>query len=74
MTSFNRKLKRKQGNAFRKAFKKTMKDFKRMVKCSKCSRQPSEGEKIDNWRMEKSEDSISLTCLECYEQEENQDV
>ena len=66
MTSFTRKIKRKQDLAFTKIFKKSMKKFKEMVKCSRCARTPLEGEKIDNWHIDKNTENIDLICEECY--------
>ena len=72
--SFARKLKRKQMNharkAFMKEFKRTMKKFKKLVRCSSCDREPHTGENIDQWRIDKESENIDLTCPECFEEEQ----
>ena len=74
MGSLKRKIKRKQSNTYMKAFKKTMKEFKNMVKCSSCDRPPSVEEKIDKWQINKKADRISLTCVDCLEYESDANV
>ena len=70
MTSFARKLKRKQltvaRKQFMKDFKKSMKKFKRQVVCSICQRPPISGENIDDWHIEKRSNNIDLVCTSCY--------
>jgi hypothetical protein len=66
MTSFSRKFKRKQQAGFMKQFKKTMKNFKKMVKCAKCDHRPQPGENIDDWHIDKNSEDIDLICTECY--------
>jgi formate-dependent nitrite reductase cytochrome c552 subunit len=70
--SFARKLRRKQQQKFFKDFKKSMKKFKRQVSCSKCGYVPVEGEKIDDWHIDKYSESIDLICTSCYNQEEKE--
>jgi len=76
MASFSRKLKRKnlvlQRKAFMKDFKRSMANFKKQVKCSQCGRYPNEGENIDEWRINKSSESIDLTCTDCYNKNESE--
>ena len=76
MTSLTRKIKRRQFLAarkkFMKDFKKSMSSFKKQVVCSKCGRAPREGEKIDEWHIDKYSNNIDLVCTECYN-EENSD-
>ena len=70
MTSFARKLKRKQFVAARKQFvkqyKQSMKHFKKQVKCTTCGRPPHEGESIDNWHIDQESNNIDLICADCY--------
>lgn len=70
MASFERKLKRKKlveaRKRFMKDFKTSMAGFKKQVVCSKCGRPPREGEKIDNWHINKYSESIDLICTDCY--------
>ena len=63
---FLRKIRRKQQKQFMKDFKKSMKNFKLQVKCSVCGRHPEEGEKIDDWRIDKDSSGIDLICTNCY--------
>ena len=76
MGSFTRKIKRKQFVAarkkFMKDFKSSMRNFKKQVVCSKCGRGPREGEKIDDWHIDKYSDNIDLICTDCYTVEESQ--
>lgn len=67
---FLRKIRRKQQKQFMKDFKKSMKNFKLQVKCSVCGRHPEEGEKIDNWRIDKDSNGIDLICTNCYSEGE----
>ena len=75
MTSFARKLKRKQSMGFMKEFKKSMRKFKKLVKCSVCHREPVTGENIDGWHINKYSEKIDLVCADCKESEggENED-
>jgi len=65
MTSFGRKVRRKQNKYFMKEFKKSMKKFKEMVKCSSCGKEPKPGENIDDWHINKNSEKIDLMCVEC---------
>ena len=71
-----RKIKRKQflqaRKKFMKDFKESMLKFRKQVKCSKCDYQPQEGEKIDDWHVDKSSESIDLICTKCYDSEVDQ--
>ena len=69
MSNLFRSLKRKKKKEFAKNFKKTMKNFREVVKCKICGRTPNAlaGEKIDDWLMENRNGAISLTCIECKE-------
>lgn len=69
---FLRKIRRKQQKQFMKDFKKSMKKFKLQVKCSVCGRRPEEGEKIDDWRIDKDSNGIDLICTNCYSEGEVQ--
>ncbi len=62
-----RKIKRKQQNAFMKEFKKKMKQFKKLVKCSGCGKVPAQGESIDNWKIKQESENIDLQCIDCYQ-------
>lgn len=77
MTSFARKIKRKQFNSarkqFMKDFKKSMKHFKKQVACSSCGRPPLEGENIDDWHIDKYSSSIDLVCPSCSEEKNEND-
>ncbi len=77
MASFTRKIKRKQFVAarkrFMKDFKSSMRNFKKQVVCSKCDRGPRDGEKIDDWHIDKYSDNIDLICTDCYVPEEEAD-
>jgi hypothetical protein len=70
MGSFSRKVKRKQFVAarkkFMKDFKSSMSSFKKQVACSTCGRDPREGEKIDEWHINKYSEKIDLICTDCY--------
>ena len=72
MSSFARKIKRKQfvtaRKQFMKHFKKSMKHFKTQVVCSVCGRPPHQGENIDNWHIDQESNNINLICTECYGQ------
>ena len=78
MSSFARKLRRKgitsARKQFMKEFKITMRKFKKLVKCSLCGREPVEGEKIDNWRINQESENIDLICPDCYTEEETDEV
>ena len=63
-----RKLQRKKTNAFFKEFKKTMKKFKTMVRCTACDREPNPGENIDSWYINQQSQNINLICPECHTQ------
>jgi len=67
---FARKIRRRQQRKFMKDFKKTMKDFKKQVVCSHCGHAPIEGEKIDDWHIDKDSEGIDLICTDCYIGEE----
>lgn len=71
MSSLLKKIKRKGELRFRKEFKKSMKKFKKMVACTSCGRPPRQGEKIDNWHIDKYSERIDLICPECYKETEN---
>lgn len=78
MTSFKRKIKRKQINSarkqFMKDFKKSMASFKKQVVCATCQRAPYPGENIDQWRINQESNNIDLICPECFpEQVEAED-
>ena len=62
----SRKLKRKQQGIFMKEFKKKMKEFKKIVKCSNCGKAPTENENIDDWKINKSSEDLDLLCLDCF--------
>ena len=68
MTSIQRKFARKKQVAFMKEFKKSMKKFKKMVRCSSCQRHPSPGEKIDNWHIDKYSEHVNLICEDCFKE------
>tara|TARA_B100000700_G_scaffold317974_3_gene410285 strand:+ start:582 stop:821 length:240 start_codon:yes stop_codon:yes gene_type:complete len=72
---FARKLRRRQLVAARKQFfkdfKQKMQEFKMMVACSSCGRQPNEGENIDNWKINQQSENIDLLCLDCFGDEED---
>jgi len=68
VSSFTRKIKRKQDLQFRKEFSKSMKKFKKMVRCTKCLREPRTGEKIDEWHLDRYSEKIDLICVECHEE------
>ena len=74
MGSFARKIKRKQfvqaRKQFMKDFKRSMSKFKKQVACSVCGRAPRDGEKIDNWHVDKYSEKIDLICTECYDESE----
>ena len=76
MGSFSRKLKRKRvvsaKKQFMKEFNKTMKKFKKLVKCSLCQREPREGENIDKWRLNQKSENIDLICPECYSENQGE--
>ena len=78
MASFAKKLKRKQFVAarkkFMKDFKSSMANFKKQVVCSQCGREPRDGEKIDDWHIDKYSDSIDLICTDCYTEEESEET
>jgi len=64
-----RKLERKQMTSFFKQFKKRMKQFKSMVRCTVCERPPAPGENIDSWRIKQQSENIDLVCVDCHESE-----
>ena len=72
MTSFKRKMVRNSKNKFMKKMKSTMKSILSGVHCSVCERPPREGEKIDNWRMLRTENSMILTCPECHQKKQEE--
>lgn len=78
MGSFSRKIKRKQfveaRKQFMKDFKSSMSGFKKQVICTKCGRAPREGEKIDNWHVDKYSEKIDLICTECYTEKESEET
>ena len=78
MGSFTRKVKRKQFVAarkkFMKDFKSSMRNFKKQVVCSACGRAPREGEKIDDWHIDKYSEKIDLICTDCYTGEESEEI
>ena len=61
-----------------KKMKSTMKQFINNIHCKSCGRGPREGEKIDNWRLKRTDSEMLLTCAECYqvqlEWESNEEV
>ena len=73
MTSFARKVKRKQMLLSRKKlmrdFKTSMAKFRRQVVCSKCGRPPEDNENIDNWHIDQESNNIDLICNYCYDEE-----
>ena len=77
MGSFTRKIKRRQFVAarkqFMKDFKKSMSKFKTQVVCAACGRGPREGEKIDDWHIDKYSEKIDLICTDCYTISESED-
>ena len=78
MGSFARKIKRKQfveaRKKFMKDFKSSMSNFKKQVVCSKCARGPRDGEKIDDWHIDKYSEKIDLICTDCYTVEESEET
>ena len=78
MGSFTKRIKRKQFLAarkqFMKDFKSSMRNFKKQVICSSCARAPAEGEKIDDWHIDKYSDNIDLICTDCYTVEESEEI
>tara|TARA_B100000989_G_C19414160_1_gene415697 strand:- start:12 stop:269 length:258 start_codon:yes stop_codon:yes gene_type:complete len=78
MGSFGKKLRRKKFVAarkkFMKDFKSSMSTFKKQVVCSKCARAPREGEKIDDWHIDKYSDNIDLICTDCYTVKESEET
>ena len=78
MGSFARRIKRKQfvtaRKKFMKDFKSSMRNFKKQVVCSKCDRGPREGEKIDDWHIDKYSEKIDLICTDCYIVEESEET
>ena len=78
MGSFTRKIKRRQfvsaRKQFMKDFKSSMRNFKKQVVCSKCARAPREGEKNDDWHIDKYSDNIDLICTDCYTVEESEET
>jgi hypothetical protein len=71
---FARKIKRRQlalqKKMFLKEFKRTMRKFKKLVRCSVCDREPIEGENIDNWHIDKNSENIDLICESCIDSPE----
>ena len=78
MGSFTRKIKRRQfveaRKKFMKDFKTSMSKFKSQVKCSVCGRDPREGEKIDDWHIDKYSDKIDLICTDCYNESVGEEI
>ena len=78
MASFAKKIKRKQFVAarkkFMKDFKSSMSNFKKQVVCSKCGRAPRQGEKIDDWHIDKYSNNVDLICTDCYIVEESEET
>ena len=78
MGGFLRRIKRRQfvtaRKKFMKDFKSSMRNFKKQVICAKCSREPREGEKIDDWHIDKYSDNIDLICTDCYTVEESEEI
>lgn len=66
----NTKIAKKQ---FMKDFKRAMTKFKKQVVCSACTREPVEGENIDDWRINKNSENIDLICTDCYTEIESED-
>lgn len=77
MGSFARKVKRKQflqaRKQFMKDFKSSMSKFKKQVACATCGRPPRQGEKIDEWHVDKYSEKIDLICTECYTGKESEE-
>jgi transcription elongation factor Elf1 len=73
--SLTRRIKRKRKLKFMKNYRRSMKNFRKNVKCSECGVNPPPGEKIDQWTLVKKEEEISLVCVDCkpQEEEENED-
>ena len=69
--SFARKMMRKRKLKFMKDYRKSMKNFRKNVKCSECGTTPPPGEKIDQWTLTKNEEEINLICTDCKPQEED---
>ncbi len=78
MASFARKLKRRQlveaRKKFMKDFKTSMSKFKSQVKCSVCNRDPRDGEKIDDWHINKYSEKIDLICTDCYNESIGEEI
>lgn len=66
----SRKIARKKQKALFQEFKKKMKQFKKMVACSLCDRDPHPEEKIDNWKINQKSENLDLLCPDCFGQEE----
>ena len=71
--SFARKMMRKRKLKFMKDYRKSMKNFRKNVKCSECGAGPPPGGKIDQWTLTKKEEEISLICTDCKPPEEEKD-
>ena len=66
MTSFKRKLKRKEETGQKKQLKKLGRRVRKLAVCATCDRQVTHGqENIDDWHMKMSEGDITLICPEC---------
>lgn len=70
MSSFARRIKRRQHKILMKDFRKSMRNFKKMVKCTKCDYQPKQGENIDDWHIDKNSENIDLICTNCLQSED----
>ena len=73
MSSLKRKLARKNLAKQTKVVKKAIKKFRASLKCSVCQKQPTTGDVIDNWYLERYEDRMVLTCDTCKEKETSND-
>ena len=73
--SFARRITRKRKLKLMKDYRKSMKNFRKNVKCSECGVRPPPGGKIDQWTLTKREEEIRLVCTDCkpQEEEENED-
>tara|TARA_Y100001937_G_scaffold9813_1_gene12066 strand:- start:1965 stop:2222 length:258 start_codon:yes stop_codon:yes gene_type:complete len=78
MGGFLRRIKRRQfvtaRKKFMKDFKSSMRNFKKQVICVKCNRGPREGEKIDDWHIDKYSNNIDLICTDCYTVKESEET
>jgi transcription elongation factor Elf1 len=72
---FARKIMRKRKLKLMKDYRKSMKNFRKNVKCSECGVGPPPGGKIDQWTLAKRDEAINLICTDCKPQEEeNEDT